>query len=170
MNWILQQHTYNWGNEQQFLNYLRQKLPIIVSSGTTVSSVSNADGTLTITPTTGDAVVSLNLGHANTWTALQTGTMTTALALANAASGATSFINFSMGGISFSPSSLINAVIIDGNGNMQFKRTDAGLVLPLLTTTQKNAFAATAGTVIFDTTLVKMCIRVSGAWQTVTSA
>jgi hypothetical protein len=37
-----------------------------------VSSVSNSDSTLTITPTTGAVVGSLNLGHANTWTALQT--------------------------------------------------------------------------------------------------
>lgn len=36
-----------------------------------VSSVSNADGTLTISPTTGLVVASLALGHANTWTALQ---------------------------------------------------------------------------------------------------
>jgi hypothetical protein len=36
-----------------------------------VSSVSNADGTLTISPTTGAVVASLNPGHANTWTAAQ---------------------------------------------------------------------------------------------------
>ncbi len=36
-----------------------------------VSSVSNADGTLTISPTTGAVVASLNLGSANNWTALQ---------------------------------------------------------------------------------------------------
>ena len=37
-----------------------------------VASVSNADGTLTISPTTGAVVASLALAHANTWTALQT--------------------------------------------------------------------------------------------------
>lgn len=37
-----------------------------------VSSVSNSDGTLTISPTTGAVVSSLNLGHANSWTATQT--------------------------------------------------------------------------------------------------
>ncbi|MHB8710432.1 MAG: immunoglobulin-like domain-containing protein [Minisyncoccota bacterium] len=42
-----------------------------VGSGA-VSSVSNSDGTLTISPTTGAVVSSLNLSHANTWTALQT--------------------------------------------------------------------------------------------------
>ena len=52
--------------------------------GGAVASVSNADGTLTITPTTGAVVASLNLGHANTWSAAQTfaaitatGTLTT---------------------------------------------------------------------------------------------
>lgn len=34
-----------------------------------ISSVSNSDGTLTISPTTGAVVASLALGHANTWTA-----------------------------------------------------------------------------------------------------
>jgi len=37
-----------------------------------VTSVSNSDGTLTITPTTGVVIAGLNLGHANTWTAQQT--------------------------------------------------------------------------------------------------
>lgn len=37
-----------------------------------VTSVSNSDGTLTISPTTGVVVASLALGHANTWTGKQT--------------------------------------------------------------------------------------------------
>lgn len=36
------------------------------------TSVVNSDGTLTISPTTGSVVASLALGHANTWSALQT--------------------------------------------------------------------------------------------------
>jgi hypothetical protein len=45
-------------------------LPSWVSSGGgggAVSSVSNSDGTLTITPTTGAVIASLALSHANTW-------------------------------------------------------------------------------------------------------
>lgn len=38
----------------------------------TVTGVSNADGTLTISPATGAVVASLALGHANTWTGKQT--------------------------------------------------------------------------------------------------
>ena len=37
-----------------------------------VSSVSNSDGTLTISPTAGAVIASLALGHANTWTSIQT--------------------------------------------------------------------------------------------------
>jgi hypothetical protein len=37
-----------------------------------VNSVSNSNGTLTISPTTGSVVASLNLANANTWTAIQT--------------------------------------------------------------------------------------------------
>jgi hypothetical protein len=42
------------------------------SSGSAVTAVSNSDGTLAISPTTGVVVASLALGHANTWTATQT--------------------------------------------------------------------------------------------------
>ncbi len=42
-----------------------------LSTGGGVSSVSNADGSLTISPTTGAVVASLNLANANTWIGLQ---------------------------------------------------------------------------------------------------
>ena len=42
------------------------------AGGGAVASVSNSDGTLSVTPTTGAVVASLALGHANTWTATQT--------------------------------------------------------------------------------------------------
>jgi|GEM_PF-1681420 len=45
---------------------------------TGVSSVANSDGTLTISPTTGNVIASLNLANPNTWTALQTFTGSTA--------------------------------------------------------------------------------------------
>lgn len=41
------------------------------SIGTIVSSITNSDGTITISPTTGAAIASLALGHANTWSANQ---------------------------------------------------------------------------------------------------
>src|SRR5208282_1223665 len=42
------------------------------SGGGAVSSVANSDGTLTISPTTGAVVASINLGHANSWAGVQT--------------------------------------------------------------------------------------------------
>ena len=60
---------------------------VLTSNGTTaswaatnnaVTSVSNSDGTLTISPTTGAVVASIALGHANTWTAAQTFPVATA--------------------------------------------------------------------------------------------
>ncbi len=48
-----------------------------IAAGALVTSVSNSDGTLTISPTTGAVVASLALGHTNTWTVAQTfGTIT----------------------------------------------------------------------------------------------
>jgi hypothetical protein len=44
-----------------------------------VSSVTNSDGTLTIAPTGGDIIASLNLTHANTWSGAQTFTALTRL-------------------------------------------------------------------------------------------
>ena len=32
-NWPIQQHQYNWNNENDFLNYLRRKLPVIAGGG-----------------------------------------------------------------------------------------------------------------------------------------
>lgn len=42
-----------------------------VAQSGAVSSVANSDSSLTISPTTGSVVASLNLGHSNTWTATQ---------------------------------------------------------------------------------------------------
>ena len=38
-----------------------------------------------------------------------------------------------------------------------------------VTTTEKNALAAEAGWVVFDTTLGKLCVYTGAAWQTITS-
>lgn len=56
---------------------------VCLSSGA-VSSVSNADGTLTVSPTTGSVVASLNLSNINSWSGLQRflgGATTTTLAV-----------------------------------------------------------------------------------------
>lgn len=46
-----------------------------------------------------------------------------------------------------------------------------GATVPSLTTTAKNAIVSpTAGQIVFDTTLGKLCVYTGSAWQTVTSA
>jgi hypothetical protein len=48
--------------------------------------------------------------------------------------------------------------------------TTKGVRFPNMTTTQKNAIASpTAGLVVFDTTLSKLCVYTGSAWQTITS-
>lgn len=51
---------------------------ITVNVPTVVNTITNSDGTLTISPTGGNAVASINLGHANTWTANQAISLTNA--------------------------------------------------------------------------------------------
>lgn len=64
--------TYTWPSAET-ANYFLQtdgsgNLSWVSGTASGVSSVSNSDGTLTISPTTGAVVASLNTGHANTWT------------------------------------------------------------------------------------------------------
>jgi hypothetical protein len=48
--------------------------------------------------------------------------------------------------------------------------TTAGFLPPVMTTTQKNAITSpTAGLIVFDSTLAKLCIYSGAAWQTITS-
>lgn len=61
-----------------------------------VSSVSNSDGTLTISPTTGNVIASLNLAHVNFWTANQDFSSTTQIKLPVVA-GYTSLANGEIG-------------------------------------------------------------------------
>jgi hypothetical protein len=44
-----------------------------------------------------------------------------------------------------------------------------GIQVPVVTTTEKNALTVTAGYVVFDSTLGKLCIYNGSAWQTITS-
>jgi len=44
-----------------------------------------------------------------------------------------------------------------------------GLSVPVVTTTQKLALTVTAGYIVFDSTLVKLCVYSGTAWQTITS-
>ena len=110
------------------------------SGGGAVSSVSNTDGTIAIAPTTGAVVVSLALGHANTWTGQQTfntasaifgvaptfSTMTQNSVLYAGAGGVlsqdnTNFIYTTAGGLRIGPTSVgissENKLSVIGNAN-----------------------------------------------------
>lgn len=43
-------------------------------------------------------------------------------------------------------------------------------IAPNVTTVQKNALTASAGQLVFDTTLSKLCVYNGSAWETITSA
>jgi hypothetical protein len=48
--------------------------------------------------------------------------------------------------------------------------TTQGFLPPVMTTTQKNAIGSpTAGLIVFDVTLAKLCVYSGSAWQTITS-
>jgi len=53
------------------------------------------------------------------------------------------------------------SIVLDGTNGAQ---------VPVVTTTQKNALTVTAGYIVFDSTLGKLCIYTGAAWQTITSA
>jgi len=53
---------------------------------------------------------------------------------------------------------------------LQLVSTTSGLLLPNLTSAQKNAITPADGTIVYDTDLDKLCVRCAGGWQTVTSA
>lgn len=61
--------------------------------GCCVSSVSNNDGSLNISPNTGDVVGGINVGHTNTWTIKQTFEDTVTLGVANTTSGVLNLYN-----------------------------------------------------------------------------
>ena len=103
----------------------------------TVNSVVNSDSTLTISPTTGSVVASLNLGHANTWTGNQTfGNVT----IGGTCTGCNSGISGGAAGqlAVFGTSTTITSGITVGNSGSDIPQLSSGLlnasVLPLATT------------------------------------
>lgn len=52
------------------------------------------------------------------------------------------------------------SIVLDGTN---------GAGLPVVTTTAKNALTVSAGYLVFDSTLGKLCVYTGSGWQTVTS-
>jgi hypothetical protein len=81
----------------------------------------------------------------------------------------------------FNGSSPLERMRIDASGNvgigataaatalLDVQSTTKGVRFPNMTSTQKNAITPSAGTVVFDTTLAKLCVYSGAAWQTITS-
>jgi hypothetical protein len=66
---------------------------------------------------------------------------------------------------------VIGASTPNSSAMLDVTSTTKGILFPRMTTTQKNAISSpAAGLVIYDTTLGKLCVRTSSAWQTITSA
>lgn len=63
----------------------------------------------------------------------------------------------------------VNVTSPTATAALQVDGTTKGIQFPRMTTTQKNAIANTAGLVVFDTTLGKLCVNTGSAWQTITS-
>ena len=58
----------------------------------------------------------------------------------------------------------------NSNAILDVTSTTKAFMPPRMTTTQKNAIASpTAGMVVYDSTLNKLCVRAASAWETVTS-
>jgi len=72
------------------------------------------------------------------------------------------------GGVSTSADAS-GVLALQGAGVTGFSINSFGAFFPSYTTTQKTALTGTAGMVVFDSTLVKLCVHSGSAWQTITS-
>ena len=100
--------------------------------GGAVSSVGNSDGSLTISPTTGEVVGSLNVGHANTWTGTQTVNQEALVSTASNASAGiygsskpllTSYNGQAVLGNSTYPTSVVNDLLPSATGTQNLGST-----------------------------------------------
>jgi hypothetical protein len=124
------------------------QLEISVTSG--VISITNDDGTLTITPTTGDAVAKLNLGNANTWSATQTlapATDTVPLVIKASATQTAALQQWQ-----------------DTTGKTLSSVNAAGQFV-LATSTGTPSGSATDGTCVVDPSNLKLWIYLQGDWR-----
>lgn len=72
------------------------------------------------------------------------------------------------GGILIDPSATLTTVLT-ATAALEIISTTKGVRFPNMTTAEKNAIANTAGLVVFDTTLAKLCVNSGSGWQIITS-
>lgn len=89
-----------------------------------------------------------------------TGTLTNNWGVYSADTAATNYFGGTVGIGTTSPAA---TAILD------VQSTTKGVRFPNMTTAQKTAITPAAGTVVFDTTLAKLCVYSGAAWQTITS-
>jgi len=87
-----------------------------------------------------------------------------------------SALRFVKGTWTNTPAAVITSAGLVGIGTtsptalLDVQSTTAGVRFPNMTTAQKNAIATPqAGTMVFDTTLAKLCVYSGAAWETITS-
>lgn len=76
-------------------------------------------------------------------------------------------VYFSCNNVGF-PGVLIEQQSSSNKAALEIKSTKGALLLPRMTSVQRAASAATAGSMVFDTDLQQICIYVTGKWQKVT--
>ena len=112
-----------------------------------VASVSNVDGSLTISPTTGNIVASLNVAHDNIWTGHQT--FNTVAMTFGAGANATGAFSFDLTGSSGTFKTSTGANQLSGNTTVSdtktFTMTDNGITVPTSIAFLYNNTAATSG-------------------------
>jgi len=62
-----------------------------------------------------------------------------------------------------------NTVSVAASAILQADSTTKGFLPPRMTSAQKTAITAVAGLIVFDTTLIKLCVYNGATWETVTS-
>jgi hypothetical protein len=73
------------------------------------------------------------------------------------------------GGAYFGGSVGIGTTSPNASALLDVSSTTKGVKFPSMTTAEKNAIANTAGLVVFDTTLAKLCVNSGAGWETITS-
>lgn len=134
-----------------------------------VAGLYTSSGVAALYASTGGSIGFLTHGSSTTYNAIQP------LVTSNVSMGLK--LNYITGGVTTEGVRLTNAGNVginitspNTNAILDVTSTTKAFMPPRMTTTQKNAIASpTAGMVVYDSTLNKLCVRAASAWETVTS-
>jgi len=145
------------GSLDSILSSLQQGVKAINNLSTIISNGIPFNGKITVTSGTIDNVV---IGSSTPSSAAFTAIRV------SSNSALTSITMSSLG------SAVIGSTVPSTNAILTVRSSSQGVQLPQLTTTQKNSISVSSldgGLMVFDTTLGKLAIYTSTAWQTITS-